>query len=88
MMVGGLSGFGISQVAVVAEVKGQAIEIGHLQRADDEIRAQAKIDRESYDKRMEMVIRLVESLLATQRESVASTRELITLIKLQNGIKP
>lgn len=75
-----LMGAGGMGLTVVAQVHTNTIEIGHLKETDRQIIDQARVDRESFDKRMSLVVDLVGKQLESERE-------LITLIKVQRQIQ-
>ena len=68
-----------SGMTIVSQVHVDSVRI-------DQVRDQQKVDRESFDKRVEIMAGLVEKIIDGQNQQLQLDRELIALIKLQNGI--
>lgn len=80
-LFGTVLGFLISQVTIVAQVAKHDSAIVYLQKNDAEFRAEMLQFRQEFTDRVKLLVDTVNNQTAT-------ARDLITLIKLQQGVKP
>lgn len=77
---GVLIGILITIGSVVGQTRENTVQINNIKDQQKVLTDQQKSDRESFDKRMQMVVSVIE-------DSNKTTRDLITVIKMQYNVK-